>query len=64
MRLALFEAKIALVHVLRKIEFVRCDETEVPLKLVLGRGLTSTVNPIKLKLVKRERETHKENGII
>ncbi|KAJ8310123.1 hypothetical protein KUTeg_011988 [Tegillarca granosa] len=36
----------------------------VPLKLVLGRGLTSTVNPIKLKLVKRERETHKENGMI
>ncbi|XP_053393028.1 cytochrome P450 3A25-like [Mercenaria mercenaria] len=33
MRLALVEAKIALVYSLRKIRFVKCDKTQVPLDL-------------------------------
>lgn len=34
MRLALLEAKIAVIHTLKKVKFVQCKETQVPLELI------------------------------
>lgn len=34
MRLGLLEAKIAVIHVLKKVKFVKCAETQIPLEII------------------------------
>ncbi|KAK2160067.1 hypothetical protein LSH36_141g09037 [Paralvinella palmiformis] len=51
-RLAIIEAKVALVHVLRSFKVLRCDKTQVPIKLMKIRA--EAVNGVWLKLEKRE----------
>ncbi|KAL3877673.1 hypothetical protein ACJMK2_035344 [Sinanodonta woodiana] len=53
MRMALVEAKIALVKVLQKVKFVRCPETVVPLRLKL-LGLLLPENPVLVGVEKRQ----------
>lgn len=52
MRLALFEAKIAVVVMLRKLKFVKCDETEENLQLV-KETFVKPKNPVKVGVVLR-----------
>ncbi|XP_045167948.2 cytochrome P450 3A14-like isoform X2 [Mercenaria mercenaria] len=52
MRLALLEAKIATVAILRKLKFVKCAETEENLQLIKGTFLKPK-NPIKVGVVLR-----------
>lgn len=48
MRLALLEAKIAVVAVLRKMKFVKCDQTEIPLELNRWDAFVKPMRPIKV----------------
>ena len=52
MRLAMLEMKIALAHLVRTFRFLKCEETDVPLKLK-KLGLLQSINGIKLKLERR-----------
>ncbi|XP_045213917.2 cytochrome P450 3A29-like [Mercenaria mercenaria] len=52
MRLALVEAKIALVYLLRKLRFVRCDKTQVPLDLN-HFGILRPKTPIQVRIETR-----------
>ncbi|KAL5005653.1 hypothetical protein ScPMuIL_016811 [Solemya velum] len=52
MRLALIEAKIALIHSIQKFRFTKCDETEIPLSLK-HNTLVQARRPIKMKIVRR-----------
>ncbi|XP_045213915.2 cytochrome P450 3A24-like [Mercenaria mercenaria] len=52
MRLALVEAKIALVYLLRKIRFVKCDKTQVPLDLN-HFGILRPETPIQVRIETR-----------
>nr|XP_022328532.1 cytochrome P450 3A24-like [Crassostrea virginica] len=49
MRLAIMELKISLVHVLRRVRMVPCDETQIPLVPITRFGLISLEKPIKLR---------------
>ncbi|KAK3578025.1 hypothetical protein CHS0354_006698 [Potamilus streckersoni] len=53
MRLALVEAKIALVKILQKVQFVRCSETVVPLKLKI-LGLLIPNDPVLVRVERRQ----------
>ncbi|XP_062566717.1 cytochrome P450 3A29-like isoform X2 [Saccostrea cucullata] len=54
MRLAMLELKIALVHVLRRVRFVPCQETQIPLKVITNKGLITVEKPIKLAFELRD----------
>ncbi|XP_011417157.3 cytochrome P450 3A24 [Magallana gigas] len=54
MRLAMLELKIALVHVLRRVKIVPCEETRIPLKPITYRGLITTEKPVKLRFELRK----------
>ncbi|KAL3832686.1 hypothetical protein ACJMK2_024307, partial [Sinanodonta woodiana] len=48
MRLALVEAKIAIVHILRSVKIVPCVETEIPLKVNLNGSIIRSFKPVKV----------------
>ncbi|KAL4241058.1 Cytochrome P450 3A4 [Mactra antiquata] len=52
MRLALVEAKIALIYILRKVKFVKSEHTKVPLDLS-HFGLMRPRQPVRVGVVKR-----------
>lgn len=53
LRLAMMEAKIAMVHILRSVKFVTCADTQIPLQLRNRPGLTQPMQAIALKLESR-----------
>ncbi|XP_072340366.1 thromboxane-A synthase isoform X3 [Scyliorhinus torazame] len=56
MRLALLQAKIALVRILSKYSFQTCPETQVPMQ-IKSSGTLGPKEGVFLKIVPRERET-------
>ncbi|KAK3579645.1 hypothetical protein CHS0354_034150 [Potamilus streckersoni] len=54
MRLALVEAKIAIVHILRSVKIVPCLETEIPLKVNLNGSIIRPFKPIKVGVELRQ----------
>ncbi|KAK3603580.1 hypothetical protein CHS0354_017293 [Potamilus streckersoni] len=48
MRLALVEAKIAIVHILRSVKIVPCVETEIPLKFNLNETFLRPFKPVQV----------------
>ncbi|VDI18297.1 Hypothetical predicted protein [Mytilus galloprovincialis] len=53
MRLALLEAKMALVFMLQSFSFSPCDKTEIPVEIELGAVIRAK-NGIPLKVNKRQ----------
>lgn len=57
MRLALLELKIALVHVLKRVRLVPCEEAQISLKPITNKGtLISVERPIQLGIQLRRNE--------
>ncbi|XP_071103834.1 cytochrome P450 3A6-like isoform X2 [Haliotis cracherodii] len=54
MRLALMEAKCAMVHMLRRVKLVRSEDTEVPLTFDNNR-IMQPLNPIRLRIEPRNK---------
>lgn len=52
MRFALMEAKLAIVKIVQKFEFVRCEKTKVPLEFKPGAGLLMAKD-VTVKVLKR-----------
>lgn len=57
MRLALLELKVSLVHVLKRVRLVPCEETQMSLKPITHKGtLISVERPIQIGLQLRQNE--------
>ncbi|XP_033728704.1 cytochrome P450 3A29-like [Pecten maximus] len=53
LRLAMMEAKIAMVHILRNVKFVTCADTQIPLQISSRPGLTQPKQTISLMVESR-----------